>query len=392
MGKKGIRIERVPIKDLCEFAGSAAAQHGGEGLNVLPLHRAQAYARNPYANDDDIGLLVAYMDTKPVGYLGIMPGQLRSAGEFSKVYWLTTWFVPEEYRDTSAGSLLMMTAISLRYDLLACAPDMGNEAQSVYRALGFRELGPLSFSKIEIERLNWSYVLLNNVQSKLTTSGASLPGLGRLTRASAGLFKPWRKRFYRRLLKSVRIGPSEALRATEVSGIDSSVVDERDASTPRFYRGREILRWMLTDKWVIDRTGSQNSGSNFFFSSIRDHFSYVPLKLSHGGNEGAGFVILSVSSNKGERTLKVVDYQISPGTSIRGLSQVILQQAERIEATRILLPPQLHETFAGIPLLTKILTTRNIYYFARPGRKDSMLATVVDDIRLDFCDGDLAFT
>jgi len=393
MGKEGgIRIERVPVKTLCEFARSLDANTHSGDLNVLPIHRARAYARNPCADEADIGLLVAFMGEKPVGYLGIMPGQLKSAGKTSKVHWLTTWFVPEEFRDTAAGSLLMMTAISLRYDLLACAPDMGDEAQSVYRALGFKELGPLSFGRIEVERLNTLYRLLNAVQDRLNSIGASLPGIGRATRASVQLYKPLRQRLYRRLLKSIRADPADALTATEISDMDSSLLREPTESSPRFYRGHELLRWMLKDKWVLDRSETPGSGSSFFFSSVRDQFKYITLKLTESKEGGEGFLILSASSNKGERTLKVLDYQLPTGVSERSLGPIILERAQQADATLILLPAHLRDLFEGIPAMKSILSTGSIYYFARAGRKNSMLAAVLDDIRIDFCDGDLAFT
>jgi hypothetical protein len=125
-----------------------------EGSGILPIGkpRALAYATNPCADENDIGLLVAYLGGQCIGYLGIMPGLLRRGDQFSKIYWLSTWFVPPEFRKTSVGLPLLLNALSLKYDLVVCG--MTDEAERVYRGLRFRELGQLKYCIINFEILN----------------------------------------------------------------------------------------------------------------------------------------------------------------------------------------------------------------------------------------------
>ena len=101
--EQAIRIRKIPIKELGRFAERYFS--GGTAGRVVPLSRlrAAAHAANCWADDDDIGLVVAMCGDECIGYLGLMPGMLKVNGDLFKIHWYTTWFVGPAARQTARG-------------------------------------------------------------------------------------------------------------------------------------------------------------------------------------------------------------------------------------------------------------------------------------------------
>ena len=85
-----VRIERIRVSELCAFAAEATrAPRGGGVVPVSPV-RAAAQAKNPHAQPDDVGLLVAYSRNVCVGYLGLLPAMVRVDGALHPMSWIST--------------------------------------------------------------------------------------------------------------------------------------------------------------------------------------------------------------------------------------------------------------------------------------------------------------
>lgn|SRR5262245_36731414 len=76
----------------------------------------------PHGDPDDVVLLVARMDGRCVGHLGLLPGLVRLGAEPEKVDWASTFCVPPEERESAPGALLVMRAIALSYNLAVVSP------------------------------------------------------------------------------------------------------------------------------------------------------------------------------------------------------------------------------------------------------------------------------
>ena len=113
-----IRIDQVRVKDLCAFAEEEIQKHDSDGIIPITPQRALAHQNNPHASEEDVGLLAAYSGHQCIGYLGILPGLLRSGNQLDKVHWFSTWYVPRQFRNTSVGLLLLKRALSLKYDIV----------------------------------------------------------------------------------------------------------------------------------------------------------------------------------------------------------------------------------------------------------------------------------
>ena len=105
-----VRIERVKLKDLRALAASAVDGAVPGTFILITKHRALAMTHNPFAQPNDVALLLAKQGERNVGYFGVMPVMLQHAGQLHKVHWLTTWAVAPDFLGKGLGSRLMEAA------------------------------------------------------------------------------------------------------------------------------------------------------------------------------------------------------------------------------------------------------------------------------------------
>jgi hypothetical protein len=355
-----LHVEEIRVKNLYEFA----CQNQNGTFIPITKHRALAHTKNPYADENDIGLLAAFMGKLCIGYLGLLPSLLKTGDQFSKVYWLSTFYVPPEYRKTLAALHLMNKAFESKYDLFLTG--ISKEAQDFHRRLGSNELGPLDYYEIDVGRLNFlaqpSRLLIKILKSKFVDAA---------TTASFLLIK---KLFYNILLYRYR----DNINYKEVSRIDEDDVNKRTKQNA-FYRGNKIINWMLRHKWVLE---SKTADLKYQFSNVRDIFKYICLNIYSSKEEEdcQGFLVLSISSQDKKTVLKVLDFNVSN----RAALSLALKYA-RIHLVDIIeIPDSLAEEFP----LKSLLQNKKRTYLYYPKDKNSSLK----HIKLSYCDGDIAFT
>src|SRR5690349_15934364 len=133
-------IRKIPIKDLVDFANHVDKQTPPGGVLPISRQRALSQSQNPFAGPDDIALLVAFDNDVCVGYLGVVPGAASGNGTCQKVFWLSTWYVSPQARDSGVAMQLLFTACQLKGDIMVTG--VSESAKRVYVALHFREFGP----------------------------------------------------------------------------------------------------------------------------------------------------------------------------------------------------------------------------------------------------------
>jgi len=391
MANKQVRIEKINVKDLDKFACNFLRRTQRNCLIPITKHRALAQIHNPSADEKDIGLLVAYIGDQCIGYLGIMPGLLRMGEQFSKIYFLSAWFVPEEFRKTSAGLLLLMEALSMDYDFIAAG--MSNTAERIYRSLGFHEIGPLNYYVIELGKGNvWAHAfrLMLSILRKLgVKSSVSDPVKG----LSGKVFKPVKKMIYMLLVRGQKkhLG---TIRHTEVSYISEDAAKDRKnaAHLAEFYRGVEVINWMLRYKWVLGRDESDITHFDYHFSNVRDVFKYIGLEIYLPvGDTSRGFLVMSLSSHDQNITIKVLDFHFPVPEAEKYLYALTLKYASVYQADRVELPASLAVYAKGSTLTSILIHQKKHIYLCRPKSKDSPLAMTMNRLSLSVCDGDLAF-
>jgi GNAT superfamily N-acetyltransferase len=350
------RIERIPIRDLAAFAREAAGGPAYSDTSPTCLVRAESQARNPHASPDDVALLVAYRDGRCAGYHGLLPGMLSTAAGLSKLYWLITFYVAPAFRGGGIGAQLVREALALDTDLAATG--ITPAAERVYRSLGFRGLGEVVCRRLSVESyprpLRW--LVFTAICSRL----------------------PHRRRWRTRRVPRIPAG---------AAGMPLS-----EAAAPRFHRGPDAVNWMLAHPWVVSRQEAAPDASPYYFSRVRDLFRFEAYEAYGSNGESRGAYVLSVSRHRGRLQVKLLDLFFTDAGDAAAAGIGALERGRALLAHRVELPLAAADPLRACRPLLRLSRGKSRICLYHPRHTESPLARSAGTIRLDYCDGDSAFT
>ncbi len=377
------RVECIRLRDLQGFAEASMFEGRRGGLVAMSRSRARAWQHNPHADPEDTVLLVARVGRRCAGYLGLLPSRLRIEGRDERVDWLSTFYVPREWRDTGVGPLLLMRACGLGQSL--AVSDASAHAACIFPKLGFVSPGAVEYGVLDLRRAN--------------VLGLPFRGMRRLA-AAAGV----RNRFFdlgvelgARLAKACVMPLLRAALASprhthtkELDGLHD-VAFERAANErhpARFLRDAAVLDWMLRHPWVT--TNGLEELPGYRFDDFRDDACYRLLEI-HDERGTRGFALLSLSTRHGVRDVRLLDHHLEDPADAPLLPSIVLEQAGDYSADRVFLPESCRAAVGNSFLARPLIAIRERRTFVRPGRRAAALRSALPDIHLDYCDGDAAF-
>jgi len=356
---------------------------------VVPVsrNRSQAQARNPHADDNDVGLIVAYRDGRCVGYLGLLAGLLRVDGEVSKICRLSTWYVAPEERASGVGGMLMLRALALRKDLMVTG--VSEEAAPVYEALRFKPLGPLRYLKADLKRVNPVRLCASAIRKAVRRLGLErTPRFDQWVRRADGL---GRSVIYR--LPTIDRGEvRDRFRARRVERLtDRSFELAQDATRPvRFFRDAAEINWMLEKRWVTPDVRRATPG--YYFADYDPMVDFVTLEIEdRKGGKPRGFIVLRIDGKMGRRNMMVLDYHFWDVDGHECLLPVVLEQARTFQVDVVEVPALCRPQVQRSLLMRSLFREERRAYFCRPSRPNSPLSAAMERLELSLADGDLAF-
>lgn len=364
MNSKQIRIEEIKLKELNNFARAFFERANPEEIIPISRQRVLAQTHNPCAQPDDIVLLVAFSDGKCIGYHGLLPALLQHHGRLSKVYWATTFYVSEAFRGRGIGKLLIKTVKSYNIDFAVTGMTQG--AEKTYLNSGLNVLGSIVFYQLRMEKV---------IRFKL--------------------FYQMVKRLLYRYWLSRQPGDLQDFNYKQVDQINIELKTNKVISNhaPAFHRDIEMVNWMLKYPWVLSRDTAEVRKENYHFARVRDIFKYIALEIySKRDNTLKGFLVLSVSHKKGKTIIKTLDYHLRNFRDLKIFCGLSLKFAAHHSADRIDIPLEFQNYFEGKFLQKYLLKKKKRSYVYHPASTASPLAAFADQIVLNYCDGDTAFT
>ena len=400
MTSEQIRIERIKVKDIYQFACRIVDRTKQDEVLPITKHLALALAKNPYADEDDPALVVAYVGDRCAGYIGLFPGLLRTGDRYSKVFWGCTLFVAPEFRPIGIGGFLIKNLLSMKIDFVGA---WGSEmAENIWRRLGLLgHLGPRDVYVLETkkllmlsidEKLLW---FLHNFLGDLKyLSGFIHRMIEMIKRVKEQIIYPALKRVYYRLLL-VRYGRHlKKIYFEEIDEIPKDVLDRRQyRPVAEFHRGVEWINWKLRYRMMLNYDEVDVSYANYHFGGLRDLFKYIALNVySYDRKEYKGFLVLSICIHKSKTKIKILDFHFHELSDTQYIFLLSLRYAEMYKADYIILPNQLAHHFIEKKMTRIILGLRQHYYVIRPQNEESPLAKSLNEIELSLCDGDYSLT
>jgi GNAT superfamily N-acetyltransferase len=360
----------------------------------MPKHIALALSKNPYAEPDDLSLVVATIQGRCVGFMAALPGRLRRGSEISKVLYGSSFWVDESFRGRGIGKRLVSTWLAEPVDISGCS--MSAAARFVYESVGILGgVGPREDFLLNVRRLHQRVAKLVDTVSRPATTDASESTSHRwLTTLTEAWLSPtltWM--LYRGIGFAHRATPHD-LSFIEGSRIPvdafESVPDPRNTV---FHQGVEWINWRLEWPWILNADETDDRYDAYYFRAVQPFFKMFVLDLRGADGGHRGFLVLSVSTDDaGTTTLKFLETRFAHDADAAVLVDVIAEYGRRYSVDRIVgsrrfLPYLRRNVFARFflePLVHE--------YVSRPAEPTSPLACALGEIELDPADGDFSFT
>jgi len=247
-------------------------------------HRLYAHYKNPNANDNDVILLLAYLDEESFGYMGVFNDIISIHGKLNKIGWLSTWWVYPKTKGTGiAREILneMHGGVKGKIGISQFTPS----AKRVYDKSGF-------FVDLKVNK-GIKAVLRSNL-------AFVLPAFFEKTRMLVPLFNLADKAinfFVNIKLKIQKVGIRNRLQEIKleyVVTIDQETLTIIDAFSQNHIspKNAAFFEWLKTYFWVQEAPLLRNTEkSKYEFSSFDDTFNIYLIKIIKNNN-CIGFLVL----------------------------------------------------------------------------------------------------
>ncbi len=395
MTSENFRFEHIKVKDLPSFTeGILSTAYPGQFVPIS-MQRAVAHAHNPYADADDIGLLVAFdTNNEVVGYFGILPLMMRMGNNLHKVHWFTTWNVSSKVRGQGVGTLLMEEALSLNQDYLIVG---SIHARRVCRKVGFLEREPLIYYWVDssgMGHLNPLIVMrrayrkiLHILQLERNVNIVS-PLAKRFNKWIAPLSRPI---FYKILMRSQKLILKE-IRIQEVDQLGDIQSQPSTRPSVELHRGVIAVNWLLSYPWVVPIGQSMSENLDYFFSDSRSMFQLIALEVYSLQNVYKGYVIISVTEKGKTIALKILDFSFAEPDEYRYVLALTVKLGMQFKADTLEMPKEIAALIDSKLLRRLLLHEKQRIYQAMPKNDDSPLAEAWPDLVFHLYDGDMSFS
>jgi hypothetical protein len=278
-----MKIESYNRKQLAAFIESDLFKN----LDKIPItrHRALSHINNPDCSEEDILLWAAYEEGSLKGFAGVLPGECRVDGTTRKIYWLSCFWVDQQYRRGTLASSLFYPLVQLYRDDLLIS-NFVPKLEKTYQLLSI--FHPTIFRTGY--RFYLDFCLAGIIPGRIPKAGFLKPFL-QVTDAVLNM------------ALSVRILAFKK-QERECTVVENAYFDEQFQSFLSTFsedgnfmkRGADHFGWIMAFPWIIQGKPDKES-RRYFFSSRSRQFEYRSVKIYREKNL-AGFMLLKIRDKR----------------------------------------------------------------------------------------------
>jgi GNAT superfamily N-acetyltransferase len=249
---------------------------------AISKHRAISHLQNPRARETDILLLMAYEGHQMVGYLGVLPDDIKTdEGETIHFGWMSCLWIDPDHRGKKIAQKLIEACFQ-SWDNKILLTEYTEAAGALYQKMGIFSFFHRS------EGLRW-YVH-SDLQTILPPKKPIFKTLAPLLKLIDG--------FFNIIIQGRHLITSKKLvgyQITVVSAIDKETKEfvQKQLERERFARTAHELNWILTYPWIIQSDLPAEELQKYHFTSFEKVFDCKGIEIRSDDHELVAFLIFT---------------------------------------------------------------------------------------------------
>ena len=250
----------------------------------ISFHRAVSQINNPYCSDDDILLWAAYENANLVGYVGVLPDLICLNNVEQKQYWLSCFWVEDEFRNKNLASQLLYLVIKQYRNKLYISNYLFS-LDKIYQGLGIFQPTHYLSGKTFYRKLDFS----NLLAARFPKIKALIPLYLQVERIANLFFGALDRSVVRKNEVNVRI-------------VENKNFDDEFQYFLSSFKGVDFVRPMKHFKWIINYPWilvglPDGESEKYYFSSKSVQFEYRSVKL-YDVEKLVGYALLKIRNRK----------------------------------------------------------------------------------------------
>lgn len=341
----------------------------------ISKHRLWSHFHNPVCSDEDIVMLLAYIDNELVGYMGAYIDFITVEGKKQKIAWLSTWWVHPSTKGTGIGRMLLDTMFTKQKGQIGIS-QFTTSAKRVYDKSGY-------FTDLKSSKGIKAVIRCNSaaVMPILFPKLKAVTFLFRFTDTVFNFFINRRLWFCKRHIQSKLA--NVYLEYLPFPDSEVRVLVSQYGQNDISIKSNDFFTWLKSYHWVyeaplIDMTNKKQ----YEFSMYDKAFDYYYVKINTE-NTCVGFVVLQ----KRGTTLKVLFVYCDVKEQGKLVADVIKQHAIEMN---------IREIICYEPVIVSHLFESSLFLYKKRKVKHSIISksfgiTNFSKTRVNYGDGDCCF-
>jgi len=273
-----IEIKMLNKSGLRTYIESAAFQNSP--VIAISRHRAESHILNPRAQDTDVLLLLAFEDENMVGYLGVLPDDIRTENNsFIHCGWMSCLWIDPNHRGKKIAQKLIEACFQ-SWDNKILLTEYTEAAGALYQKLNI-----FSFFHTCVGR---RWYIRSDLRTILPPKKKIFTDLKLLLKGIDGflnVFINGLHLFKNQNLNGYQLSMVTSVEKEAVEMIRKSITEEL------FARTVDELNWILQYPWILSGEFSEKETQKYHFTSVEKTFECKGVEIRNDKNVLVAFII-----------------------------------------------------------------------------------------------------
>ena len=367
------KIKKIYKKDIGNLF--LETQFWNHDFLAITKHRLLAHLHNPNLENDDIVLILGYLNNELVGYMGVFIDTIIIKNENQKIGWLSTWWVHPKTKGSGIGREILNVMYAENNGKIGISQFTAS-AKRVYDKSGYFVDLKQNIGVKAVLKTNFSTIILE-LKPQLSVLKPILKMADFAINSVVSIKQYFNKKALNQNLKSVKIEYLNAIDAETSQFINSNNNNHLTKKSDAFFN------WLKQYQWVQEAPLLAFTEKNKYeFSMVDNSFNIYLMKIKLE-NQIIGFLVLQ----KRNQIMKVLFAYFDSNKHSHYITDVIKLQA---------ITQNIHEIIAYDAFICNNFKKSNVFLYNRKKVKNSIISQAFNQnnfekIIMNYGDGDCCF-